>query len=125
MFDLTAANQALQGAEPQQVIAWALEQAEAPLVTTNFGPYEAVILHMVTQVKADIPVVWIDSGYNTRETYLVAERLIEALKLNIEVYTCSRWRSIPFSARVCSCGSGRKGGQASQVLRSQPASRHG
>lgn len=87
MFDLTAANQALQGAEPQQVIAWALEQAEAPLVTTNFGPYEAVILHMVTQVKADIPVVWIDSGYNTRETYLVAERLIETLKLNIEVYT--------------------------------------
>jgi hypothetical protein len=32
-------------------------------------------------------VIWVGSGYNIRDTYLVGERLIEFLKLNIEVYT--------------------------------------
>lgn len=87
MLDIQQANQQLQNAEPQQIIAWALEHANKPLTTTNFGPHEAVILHMVTQAKPDMPIIWIDSGYNTRETYQVAQNLIESLNLNIDVYT--------------------------------------
>jgi len=87
MIDIAKANQELAAAEPQKIIEWAVAQAEKPLVTTNFGPNEAVILHMATQVMPEMPVVWIDSGYNTRETYKIAEQLIEQLKLNVEVYT--------------------------------------
>ncbi|OUR72379.1 phosphoadenylylsulfate reductase [Methylophaga sp. 41_12_T18] len=87
MFDIEKANQELQNAEPQQIIEWALKNAQKPLTTTNFGPYEAVILHMVTQVQPDMPIIWIDSGYNTRDTYKVAQNVIETLNLNIEVYT--------------------------------------
>ncbi len=87
MLDIDKVNQELAGATPQKVIEWALSVADKPLVTTNFGPFEAVILHMATQIKADIPVIWIDSGYNTRETYKVAQQIIEALDLNIDVYT--------------------------------------
>lgn len=87
MIDIAQANQTLAQAEPQRIVEWALENAQNPIVTTNFGPNEAVILHMAAQVKADIPVVWIDSGYNTRQTYLIAEQLIESLGLNIHVYT--------------------------------------
>ena len=87
MLDIDKVNQELAGATPQKVIEWALSVADKPLVTTNFGPFEAVILHMATQIKADISVIWVDSGYNTRETYKVAQQLIEALDLNIDVYT--------------------------------------
>ena len=87
MLDIDKVNQELAGATPQKVIEWVLSVADKPLVTTNFGPFEAVILHMATQIKADIPVIWVDSGYNTRETYKVAQQLIEALDLNIDVYT--------------------------------------
>lgn len=87
MLDIDKVNQELAGAMPQKVIEWALSIADKPLVTTNFGPFEAVILHMATQIKADISVIWVDSGYNTRETYKVAQQLIEALDLNIDVYT--------------------------------------
>jgi phosphoadenosine phosphosulfate reductase len=87
MIDIAKANQELSKVDPQTIIERAIENASQPIVSTNFGPYEAVILHMATQVKPDIQVIWADSGYNTRDTYLVAERLIESLKLNIEVYT--------------------------------------
>ncbi len=47
---------------PQGLIEWAFSQGERPICTTNFRPFEAVILHMVTQVRPDTPIVWMDSG---------------------------------------------------------------
>lgn len=87
MFDYQPLNQELKQSTPQSIIERALALSERPVVTTNFGPFEAVILHMVTQIQPDIPVIWIDSGYNTRDTYKTAEKLIEDLKLNVDVFT--------------------------------------
>ncbi|WP_370277339.1 phosphoadenosine phosphosulfate reductase family protein [Pontibacterium sp.] len=85
-IDLVAANEQLEGKGPLEIIRWAIENSEKPLVTTNFRPYEAVILHMATQVKPDIKVLWVDSGYNTSATYRFAEKVIQDLNLNIETY---------------------------------------
>ena len=85
-LDLQAANQYLDQRSADEIVRWALERSEHPLVTTNFRPYEAVILHLITQVKPDIQVLWIDSGYNTSATYRYAESLIERLNLNIITY---------------------------------------
>ncbi|MDI3323557.1 phosphoadenosine phosphosulfate reductase family protein [Pontibacterium granulatum] len=85
-IDLVAANEQLEGKGPLEIIRWAIENSENPLVTTNFRPYEAVILHMATQVKPDIKVLWVDSGYNTSATYRFAEKVIQDLNLNIETY---------------------------------------
>ena len=87
MIDIATSNQQLQNYSAQQIMQWAINLANKPIITTNFAPYEAVILHMATQVKADIPVIWIDSGYNTRDTYKIAEQLIKQLNLNVFVYT--------------------------------------
>ena len=80
-------NQDLANKSAQEIIDWAVAQGGNPIVTTNFGPQEAVILHMAVQAKADIPVVWIDSGYNTSQTYKIAEEIIEKLNLNVHVFT--------------------------------------
>lgn len=85
-LDLQAANQHLAQRSADEIVRWALERSERPLVTTNFRPFEAVILHLVTQVKPDIQVLWVDSGYNTSATYRFAESLIERLNLNIHTY---------------------------------------
>ena len=82
-MDFKKINDELREAEPLKIIEWAVANGKKPITTTNFGPYEAVILHMVTQVKTDMPIIWIDSGYNTPETYTFAEELIERLKLNV------------------------------------------
>ncbi len=85
-IDVAAANAALEGITPQEIIAWAIENSENPLVTTNFRPYESVILHMAVQAKPDIKVLWVDSGYNTSATYRFAEKVIQDLNLNVETY---------------------------------------
>jgi phosphoadenosine phosphosulfate reductase len=85
-IDLVAANKALEGKSPQEIVAWAISQSENPLVTTNFRPYESVILHMAVQAKPDIKVLWVDSGYNTSATYRFAEKMIQDFNLNVETY---------------------------------------
>ncbi|MDT0634935.1 phosphoadenosine phosphosulfate reductase family protein [Spectribacter hydrogenooxidans] len=84
--DTTNLNQQLANQSAEAIVAWALSRPGRPLITTNFGPYSAVLLHMCTQARPDLPVLWVDSGYNTRQTYLYAESLIEMLDLDIHVY---------------------------------------
>ncbi|WP_224483752.1 phosphoadenosine phosphosulfate reductase domain-containing protein [Robertkochia aurantiaca] len=79
-------NTELKDRSPEEIIIWALEKAERPVITTNFRPYEAVILHAVTRLMPEIPVIWCDTGYNTAHTYRYAENLIEELGLNIHLY---------------------------------------
>ena len=87
MQDLEEINETLGKLDGQAIVDWAVEQArDAIIVSTNFGPQEAVILHMATRALPDIPVLWADSGYNTRATYKFALKLIEDLKLNMKIY---------------------------------------
>lgn len=79
-------NSSLRGKSPKEIIEWAISVAEKPVVTTNFRPYEAVILHATSQVKKDLKVIWCDTGYNTPNTYRHADEVIEKLDLNIHLY---------------------------------------
>lgn len=91
MIDIDAANAATAGAGPADIIAKALEVADGPaIVSTNFRPGEAAILHLVTQAKPDIPVLWVDHGYNTPDTYRFADQVITQLNLNVHLYTPRR-----------------------------------
>lgn len=85
-MNLNAINRDLEPLSPELIIDWALKKAKKPIVTTNFGPHEAAILHMATKVRPDVSVVWIDSGYGTEATYRFARQLISDLKLNISIY---------------------------------------
>ena len=95
--DLDSINLTLQNATPLEVIRWAVQQGRA-IVTTNFRPYEAVILHLATQVQPEIPVLWIDHGTNLPETYLFAEASRSRLNLNLKPYvplmTSAHWLAL-------------------------------
>jgi len=84
--DIDALNARFADATPQEVISYAIAQASKPIITTNFRPYEGALLHAVTQVTPQLPVVWCDSGYNTKATYAHAQELIETLGLQIDLY---------------------------------------
>ncbi len=87
MNELNNINQTLNKKTALEMVEWALEfSQEDMIVSTNFGPHEAVILHLATQVYPNIPVLWADSGYNTAKTYQFALNLIDKLKLNIKIY---------------------------------------
>jgi phosphoadenosine phosphosulfate reductase len=84
---INRANPELRGKPALDIVKWGFAQAGGrAIVSTNFRPYEAVILHLVTQVQPDIPVLWVDHGYNRPATYKHAENLKTRLKLNIKPY---------------------------------------
>jgi len=84
---ISKANSELRDSPGLDIVKWAIAQAKGrAIVSTNFRPYEAVILHLVTQVQPDIPVLWVDHGYNRPATYQHAEQLKTLLKLNIKAY---------------------------------------
>ena len=47
-IDLTEINKQLSGKSPEEIVSWALSFAKKPIITTNFRPFEAAILHLVS-----------------------------------------------------------------------------
>jgi phosphoadenosine phosphosulfate reductase len=85
-LNLEKINRELRDQSPNKIVQWAIDISNNPVITTNFRPYEAAILHTVSKVKKDIKVIWCDTGYNTPNTYNHAEEVIEILNLNIKLY---------------------------------------
>ena len=84
---LTRWNAELRTKSPLEIVRWAIAQANGrAVVSTNFRPYEAAILHVATQAQPDIPVLWVDHGYNRPATYRHAEALRAKLGLNLKPY---------------------------------------
>lgn len=80
-------NKMLESLTAQQRVAWALENLEGEFVlSSSFGIQSAVMLHLVTQVKPDIPVVLTDTGYLFKETYQFIDQLTERLNLNLQIF---------------------------------------
>ncbi|MGD1903877.1 MAG: phosphoadenylyl-sulfate reductase [Geitlerinemataceae cyanobacterium] len=87
IVDIQAANRTLDGASATEIVRWAVDTfGDGLVMSSSFGIQASVMLHLVTQVKPDIPVIWIDTGYLPPETYRFAESLSERLNLNLEVY---------------------------------------
>ncbi|MGF1495418.1 MAG: phosphoadenylyl-sulfate reductase [Elainellaceae cyanobacterium] len=86
-LDLNLVNQQLSDAEAKELVKWAVTAfGDGLVMTTSFGIQSAVMLHLVTRIKPDIPIIWVDTGYLPAKTYLFAEDLIQRLELNIQVY---------------------------------------
>lgn len=86
-IDLNSANAALRGASAAAIVEWALALGKPAIATTSMGRNAAVMLHLVSSADPTVPTVWVDTGYNLRDTYVVAERLIRDLALDMRVYS--------------------------------------
>ena len=91
-MDLTHINSEL-GRDAQALVDWAVGLKQRAIITTNFRPFEAVILHMVTRANPQVPVVWMDNGYNTEATYRFAGAVTNLLKLDLHIYLPRRSRA--------------------------------
>lgn len=70
----------------EQLLQWAdAHFGDGLVMSTSFGIQSAVTLHLVTQLRPRIPVIWVDTGYLPRETYHYAARLTSLLDLNLQV----------------------------------------
>ena len=86
-LDIDTVNKTLRHASADEIVQWALSLGLRTIATTRMGRNAAVMLHVVAQVDKSLPTIWVDTGYNLRDTYVVAERLIRDLDVNIQVYS--------------------------------------
>ena len=80
-------NRRLERMPAETRVHWALENLPAtPILTSSFGIQSAVMLHLVTRIRPEIPVILVDTGYLFAETYRYVDRLTRRLDLNLHVY---------------------------------------
>lgn len=85
-FSFFESNRHLAHRSPQAIVEWTALNSQNPILTTNFRPLSVALIHMVTRAIPDIPVIWIDGGYNTAATLEFASRLKQQLNLNLQIY---------------------------------------
>lgn len=84
---LDSLNAMLENDCAEKRIEYAVEHLpQQQVLSSSFGIQSAVMLHMVTQVVPDIPVILIDTGYLFQETYQFIDQLTDTLRLNLKVY---------------------------------------
>ena len=87
LLDLNLVNQELDQEKAISLVKWSQATfGDGLVMTTSFGIQAAVMLHLVTRVIPNIPVIWVDTGYLPPETYKFAEELTTRLQLNLKVY---------------------------------------
>ena len=85
--EIAEVNQSLATLSAEERVEWTLDNlAPEFMLSSSFGIQAAVMLHLVTRVRPDIPVVLTDTGYLFPETYQFIDELTERLDLNLKIY---------------------------------------
>jgi phosphoadenosine phosphosulfate reductase len=96
-------SRSLESMSAEERVSWALSQLpENHVVSSSFGAQSAVMLHLLSSQRPDIPVIVIDTGYLFPETYRFIDELTRSLLLNLNVYRpelSTAWQEARFGKR--------------------------
>lgn len=81
-LDLEKLNKEFESKKPQEIIAWAVDTfGDKFAMTSSFGPESGTLLHMVSTLNPNIPVLFLETGFHFKETLEYKNQLTELLKL--------------------------------------------
>ena len=84
--DLAEANRQLDGATPQEILRWGVEQFYPKLtMATAFGPEGCLILHMLAEIEPRVRVFNLDTGYQFAETLQLRETIARRYGIEVEM----------------------------------------
>lgn len=76
----------LESRTAREIVEWALDTFDPHVaVASSFGVNSAVMLHLCTRVRPDIPVLSIDTGFLFPETACFRDQLAGQLSLNLHI----------------------------------------
>ena len=83
--DLVALNIAFEDAHPREILLWALETSglKRIAVASAFQSEGTVVMHLATQIRPGIPILFLETGYQFAETLAFKQQLTERLGLNV------------------------------------------
>ena len=79
-----AAAPELDGAHPEEIVAWTLATFPGrTALTLSFGGGGVVLAHIVSRIDRTVPVIFIDTGMHFPETYAFKQEFAERYGLNL------------------------------------------
>lgn len=80
--NIGALNQEFEKKSPQEIVAWAVREFEGRIaLTSSFGPESGTLLHMVSQVDKNVPVLFLETGFHFPETLEYKNKLADLFGL--------------------------------------------
>ena len=78
-------NARFETAPPREILSWALQDSglERIAIASAFQVEGTCVIHMAAQIRPDIPVIFLETGYHFAETLAFKERFTELLNLNV------------------------------------------
>ena len=83
--EIDALNDRFETAHPREVVRWALEDSglERIAIASAFQAEGTCVMHMAIQIRPDIPILFLETGFHFAETLAFKAQLTERLGLNV------------------------------------------
>ncbi|MGH2673139.1 MAG: phosphoadenylyl-sulfate reductase [Actinomycetota bacterium] len=83
--DLEGVNAWFARAHPREIVRWALEEPALPRIAlaSAFQAEGTCVMHMATEIRPDVPVLFLETGFHFAETLAFKTRLTNRLGLNV------------------------------------------
>ncbi|MEX0989056.1 MAG: phosphoadenylyl-sulfate reductase [Actinomycetota bacterium] len=78
-------NQRFESAHPSEILRWALEDSglEPIAIASAFQADGTVAMHLATSIRPDVPILFLETGFQFAETLAFKEQLVARLDLNV------------------------------------------
>ena len=78
-------NMRFERAEPADILRWAFEQSgfERIAIASAFQAEGTAVIHMATAIRPDVPILFLETGFQFAETLAFKEQLTDQLGLNV------------------------------------------
>jgi len=83
--ELVALNIAFEDAHPREILTWVLEGSglRKIAIASAFQAEGTAIMHMASTIRPEVPVLFLETGFQFAETLAFKEQLTERLGLNV------------------------------------------
>jgi phosphoadenosine phosphosulfate reductase len=83
--ELLRRNDAFERAHPAEIVRWALEESglDRIAIASAFQAEGTVVMHLATMIRPDIPILFLETGFQFAETLAFKEQMAERLGLNV------------------------------------------
>ncbi|HEX9121986.1 MAG TPA: phosphoadenylyl-sulfate reductase [Actinomycetota bacterium] len=83
--ELRRLNERFESAHPREIVRWALAESglERLAVASAFQAEGTCVMHMATEIRPDVPILFLETGFHFAETLAFKEQLTELLDLRV------------------------------------------
>ena len=83
--EIAALNEGFERAHPREILTWALERSGLGKVAiaSAFQAEGTAIMHMASTIRPEVPVLFLETGFQFAETLAFKQQLTERLGLNV------------------------------------------